>query len=90
LAWFNPSSPGNLLGENLEQEVNGEMDKLFGEDRSSLEGNKKPAESTAADGAVPISGPGKSVLLSVEDAIQAGIIPDHRQEDGFPATLELN
>jgi CheY-like chemotaxis protein/predicted regulator of Ras-like GTPase activity (Roadblock/LC7/MglB family) len=83
------SSPGNVLGEHLDEAVNEELDKLFGEDNAAEAGKNQPASPSSKEDAAQLSGPAKTPLISVEDAIQAGIIPEHPKGDAFPATPEL-
>lgn len=83
------SSPGNLLDKNLEQSVNGELDKLFGEDRTADSGENEPGPTSSLEDAAHSSRPAQQPLLSAEDAIRAGIIPEHQKGDAFPATPEL-
>ncbi len=78
------ASPGNVLGEDLEQAVHGELEKLFGED----EGKDSEAEVSSKKGKDQISIPEQPPLLSFDEALRAGIIKENPEKDSYPATPE--
>ncbi len=80
------SNPGNMLGEDFEQIIDGEFDELFHEDKPA-DKEEGPASPIAPEDKSNTPGAGKPVLLSLEDAKHAGIIPQHSGDDIFSMPL---
>jgi CheY-like chemotaxis protein/predicted regulator of Ras-like GTPase activity (Roadblock/LC7/MglB family) len=82
------TSPGNMLGEDLDQVINGEFDELFHEGKASDNNNKEPASSITPENRAEMPSSGKPTLLSLDDAKQAGIIKQHPGDDNLSTTFE--
>ena len=77
------SNPGNMLGENFEQVMDGEFDELFHEDNPDDKDKTGPASPTTPENQTKLPGAGKPTLLSLDDARNAGIIPQYPGDEKF-------
>jgi two-component system, NarL family, response regulator DesR len=81
---------GSLLGENLEQAVDGELDKLFGESGAPAAGEKDSAPASSPGSKPQYGNPETMHLLSYDEAVLAGIISDQPKQDDLPDKPERN
>jgi CheY-like chemotaxis protein/predicted regulator of Ras-like GTPase activity (Roadblock/LC7/MglB family) len=84
------SNPGNMLGEDFEKVMDGEFDELFHEDRGADDSKKEAAATVKPENQAKITKAGKPTLLSLDDAKQAGIIPQFPGDDRFSDPFEEN
>jgi len=82
------TSPVNMLGEDLDQVINGEFDELFHEEKESDNNKKETYSSNSPENRTKAHIAEKPTLLSLDDAKQAGIIKQHPGEDNFSTSFE--
>jgi CheY-like chemotaxis protein/predicted regulator of Ras-like GTPase activity (Roadblock/LC7/MglB family) len=86
------SSPGDVLRGDLEQAMDGELDRLFGGEPAPFNastGREQLASASKAMETASLLPRQPSPLISFEEAINAGILPSQLQDESFPATREL-
>ena len=84
------SSAGNILGDNLEQAVHGELEKLFGEGEENNLGQVDSSSNSSSKDPAKLFLPVQVPLLSFEEALKAGIISERPEREAFPAPPEKN
>ena len=84
------SAPGNILGEDFEQVINGKLDELFLEEGAGDTGKKEPSSTFSPENGVTSSMTGKPTLLSFEDAKQAGIISQQPGDGNSSKEMQEN
>jgi hypothetical protein len=75
--------PGNILGDNIEQDINGEFDKLFPDEGTAGMDRKTMASAPTPENAIKGSWTTQPARLGSDEAKSSGSIPESSKSGSF-------